>query len=680
LRRLIFAILLCFFAYQMQGLAPAIRLLDQFDQSLASTNQLKEIRRQFEDLTQFQIIEKRQENISCQEIISLREIYIQEPLIERLHMAWDFSQLSLENERLQVSSIKSPCLMGDSPNWSLLQGRRSEDFLFSSDKKFMVHHFFASTQMGDQERMERFAKLRDEHKQHQKESHPIWVGILPLEYFTWIGIQYSQIMNILVFLAVWIVLFWLHGSWRSGALFWFTVIVSLIFVYGGMTLLGQKQTVLSICLFVMITVASLEDYLFLCHHEYFGTQHWRKAFHDLRFPSFLTSLTTAIGFGSLVFSNLDSIRWFGFWAAIGAMIEWLIVFEILPELLERFPQLQFAPKRREKQLLFKGLLKFKLKSGVALLALLVFLTPLFGPEFILSQSPEKTFPPQHELRQSVDLASKWLGWEGVLELVFPVGQRPKEVIEWLQKSPQVRSVYDFSILSQDLIDNNWSHSLQNEVQRLLKSSNESKLFFSSDGQKERAFVFIQDLEVSQINALSEQASTACGTQCQLSGELIVFAEQSLQILKTLVDSFYMSLILVLLILIGIGWTRGYRWKIIPILISAAWGPFAILFIIQFFQIEVNFVTCIILSVLVGLTGDNAIQYFYADQDINQGSEKMGFASLWVMITMVLVSLMFLFSYFDPPRHLGLLLALGFLLSYWGDYYLLRFWTGRDQSK
>ncbi|MFN9067477.1 MAG: hypothetical protein ACK5V3_09630 [Bdellovibrionales bacterium] len=626
------------------------------------------------------MIEKKENDLTCHKISKTRLFLSQDPLIARINMAWDYSRLSYDGSRIGFPSIKDSCLFSSELDWSLLTGSPLEKYYFSEQKSHMVHTFYLNPEFSDLDQVKGFERIKREYEERREATDLTWTGIGALEYFTWKGIEHSKIQNAIVVVIVFALFWWLHGNWLSGLIFWFTVFTTLTFVYGGMAALGQKQDVLSICLFLMLTVACLEDYLFVCHHKKFGTSDWYSAFKDLERPSFLTSLTTAVGFGSLAFSELNAIKWFGIWAAFGALMEWFIVFKILPIIMQKYRWLQFVPKHRKFSGFTGKFLIHQLPKWVSLSTLLIFILPFFGPKIELTQSPEKTFPKNHELRRGIEFASGTMGWRGVIELVFPFGEKPVEVFHKLNNSQSVFAVMDAQGILDEQMNQKWRLSLQEEIKRLFTIMPESQHFYSRDKKQERAYVFVKNIDIHTLNNLRMTINEKCQNRCFLTGELIGFADQSNRILKTLFTSFWVSLILIVLLILIIGWRRGHRWQIVPIIASSVWGPFAILCLLNFSGIEINFVTCIVLSVLNGLTGDNAIQYLYAGSNLQKSSQKMGLASLWVAITMVIVSSLFLFSYFEPPRYLGLLMALGFVFSFFGDYFLLRSWIKNKSFK
>lgn len=75
------------------------------------------------------------------------------------------------------------------------------------------------------------------------------------------------------------------------------------------------------------------------------------------------------------------------------------------------------------------------------------------------------------------------------------------------------------------------------------------------------------------------------------------------------------------------------------------------------------------SVLVGLTGDNAVQFACTGAGAREGIARRGGASVLVAVVMALAALVFLGSMFVPPRRLGLLLAGGLLAALVGDVWI-----------
>jgi predicted RND superfamily exporter protein len=153
-------------------------------------------------------------------------------------------------------------------------------------------------------------------KNEEVEAHLL--GTATFQHYSLEGIRRFRVLNLGVLALVLILCRALLGTWRSGALLIGVLIVAGLTVYGTMGLAGAPIDLLSTGLFLMLSVAALEDYLFLSYQQLRHGTEWRSAFRDMLVPSFFTSLTTMIGFGSLVASDLALVRRFGTWAAYGA--------------------------------------------------------------------------------------------------------------------------------------------------------------------------------------------------------------------------------------------------------------------------------------------------------------------------------------------------------------------------
>jgi predicted RND superfamily exporter protein len=104
-------------------------------------------------------------------------------------------------------------------------------------------------------------------------------------------------------------------------------------------------------------------------------------------------------------------------------------------------------------------------------------------------------------------------------------------------------------------------------------------------------------------------------------------------------------------------------------LASAWGPAVTLLAMWALRLPVNLLSVAFASVLVGLTGDNAVQFACAGAGARQGIERRGGASVLVALVMALGALVFLGSTFVPPRRLGLLLAGGLLAALVGDVWI-----------
>ena len=123
-----------------------------------------------------------------------------------------------------------------------------------------------------------------------------------------------------------------------------TVLVSLLWILGFMAITGQQINLLSNLLIPIIFVVGISDVIHLMT-KYLNElrtglprqQAMQVALREIGFATFLTSLTTAIGFASLMISRVPPIRSFGLYAAIGVGFTYLVTIILLPNLILRVP-------------------------------------------------------------------------------------------------------------------------------------------------------------------------------------------------------------------------------------------------------------------------------------------------------------------------------------------------------
>jgi hypothetical protein len=157
-----------------------------------------------------------------------------------------------------------------------------------------------------------------------------------------------------------------------------------------------------------------------------------------------------------------------------------------------------------------------------------------------------------------------------------------------------------------------------------------------------------------------------------AGDLVSYAEFSEVVPRTLLHSLATCLVLVGLLIWLLFRAVGLGGGLQAVLASA-FAPAAALTAVWVAGLQVSFVTAVFASVLVGLTGDNAVQFACAARrgSIRGAIARRGGAAALVTLVMVLCSLTFLGSAFVPPRTLGVVLAFGLLAALVGDVWILR---------
>jgi len=151
-----------------------------------------------------------------------------------------------------------------------------------------------------------------------------------------------------------------------------------------------------------------------------------RAMQPILFPCFLTSLNTAIGFASLTLTPLPAVRWFGFLAAAGMFLEFMVTFGIVAPALLLFPIEKIyrsATARRERPI--PRLVAFvhgavRRRPGPALLVCVALVAvSLFSARRLrVETSPLEFFPPQNVHRQDNEFVRDRLAGVTAIDLLF----------------------------------------------------------------------------------------------------------------------------------------------------------------------------------------------------------------------------------------------------------------------
>lgn len=173
-----------------------------------------------------------------------------------------------------------------------------------------------------------------------------------------------------------IVLF-LYISFRS---FWgvwvpiMVVILSIIWVLALMTTLGKPLDIMTVLLPTMMFVVGMSDVVHIVTKYLEELREGNsnrfdallKTIKDVGFATFITLLTTSLGFLSLLNSHILPIRDFGLYTSIGVFIGFILSFTIVPVVLNVIPQPNLKLENKSSQFWNKRLLKllsWVLKNG-----------------------------------------------------------------------------------------------------------------------------------------------------------------------------------------------------------------------------------------------------------------------------------------------------------------------------
>jgi hypothetical protein len=500
-------------------------------------------------------------------------------------------------------------------------------------------------------------------------------GAAAFEWHALVAQDSITVLNLVVVALILVSFRVLLGTWRSGILMTLVIAWAGAMVYGGMALAGIPVDLLSTGLFLMLAVAAVEDMVFVAWERLAHGAPWRRAFRTLLLPGALTSLTTVVGFASLCTADLALVRRFGLWGAVGASLEWVATFLLLPALLQLAPRLRaFTDRSRALSTSHaERLAGRRVPRWAARAAPLVLLLAALGATRLdFTDSPSAFFPEGHPFREALGYTARTRGWMGDLQVVFPENASMGEVkarSRQLAALPGVAQVLDpGAVLAA------WTGD-----DRLAIFELASELGPAASGGlvapsgRMRATVFVADEQLATVSGVRDGVlRLLAGTDGFPAGDLVSYADFGEAVPRTLLQSLGTCLLLVGLLIALLYRSAGLGWGGRAVLASA-FGPATALLAVWLLGIHVNFVTAVFASVLVGLTGDNAVQFACAAHggSLRGAMARRGGAAVLVTVVMALCGLTFLGSAFVPPRILGVLLAGGLVAALMGDVWILR---------
>ncbi len=500
----------------------------------------------------------------------------------------------------------------------------------------------------------------------------------------------TQIVNLFAVSFVLLLMWLIYRRYVAPLLFGILIFFVNLAVHGMIAFHGDAFETLTQGVVLLLTIAALEDFIFICLKDRIHRGSWRLKYKKVLTASFYTSVTTAVGFASLCISDIQSIRNLGYYTAIGASLEFLVSFTLLPALCEVFPGLRKhtgdmnrgllekiqsifgrALQKRSFALKVQGLKFQKILFGLIAGSFLVVIPLLVSSSgFKFGSDLNNLFNSKHELTQAMSLFSDRRGWLSTVVVRYQDASQ-QEVISWekvMKSRPQIKYIDSFWQAHQSM-----SQGVPTEqsswIEFQMKNSAFGKSFFSFDQLK--STVYLHTANSSEVLKIKEDIEEICSKRCQVTGDTAAWAESSSVAVQTLFESFALSFfsIVVLIVLLS----NHHPWQVqASVILSSSWGPLMLIFCIWLFGIRIDFVLSTLLSILAGLSGDNAIQFlFQSKYRLNQSVDRQKEASLIVAFLMAALALCFGFMPFEPLKIFGFFLFLGFVLTYLGDVWILK---------
>ncbi|MDC1202648.1 MMPL family transporter, partial [Salibacteraceae bacterium] len=482
----------------------------------------------------------------------------------------------------------------------------------------------------------------------------------------------EQIKNeFMLFMAIAIlliltVLILIYRSFWGTAVPLIVVLLSVIWLLGFMSLVGKSIDIMTTLLPLVLFVVGISDVIHLLSRFFEEIRSGlskddaiRTAYKRVGAATFLTSLTTAMGFLTLLTSGVKPVRELGIFAAAGVFIAFFLAFSLLPAILalSKVPKLAYKePSTVLWNKLVTKLFRFSLNARIPILigSVMVVIISIVGitniriDNFLLEDVSE-----DDPIRKSFMFFEKNFAGVRPFELEFSVEDSNKSVLdpdmieEMLAVESYLKNEYGVGFLnspltivraanqalnggrdSANLVPTDPSELARTTrlVKRLVKRP-EFAALLSSDQQHARFTGKIEDQggritkqKDSQLKAHFENAGQLSGAEVQLTGMSILIDKNNETLSSNMMTGLVFALIVVAIIMGFI--FKSFRMamislipNIIPLLIVGG--------VMGWAGIDLKISTSVIFGIAFGIAVDDSIHYLIKyRQELKKGRSNL----------------------------------------------------------
>lgn len=464
------------------------------------------------------------------------------------------------------------------------------------------------------------------------------------------------------------------------------VLVAIVWVLGLKGWTNIPMTPVSVTLFPLIMVIGLANSIHIISSYRKMRADFSNSYEAMREtlravlkPCFLAAFTTAIGFGSLLVSDVTGISQMGIFAAFGVLSAFFLSIVIIPSAL--IGSKAFSTKKpvernqRGLEPLLQKINRLNQKHPWKVLAFFAIITlamALYIPQIKVEGSMASFAKEKTKLRSDIRFLDEKLSGINSYELILkgeentfknPEILRKMDGIETkLAQNPQVLKVFGVSNLVKII------NKALNEDQQQFYSIPETEqevaqylfLYEISGGDELSSFVdetystaritirtkqMSNDEQKAFIAEMNELTSKGLGNmQIEISGFGMLMNHINDNLIDTQIESILMALgIILALMFMLFGWKGG--------LLSILPNVFPIVFflgLMGMLGIDLNMATSIIASVTIGIVVDDTIHIFYGHREEmklnNQPSKAITKALLRIGAAMCVTSLLLVLGF------------------------------------
>ena len=478
----------------------------------------------------------------------------------------------------------------------------------------------------------------------------------------------------------------------------------IVWALGAFALMGGTMNLVLAVFPPLILVVAIGDSIhLLCRYQFHVRQNSPQAavlqaVRDVWKPCLMTSLTTAVGFGSLALSKFSPVRSFGLLAMLGILSAFVITMTLVPASItyKRGKGLSAGSAVNNRT---GSVLSFvsgvnAAHPGFVLLAFgLAGLAGLAGATRLnVEANTLKFFPADGEIRQTYAFIEEKLTGLSPFEILLrseemagpPILAAIDRIEGYLEDQPYMTHSFSIRALQAGLNRDHWvpppSEGLKipaalSGLKSSLLSPDEKATHISGRGLTMNSILY--DRAMGEIESFVRE-SLPEGVTAELTGVVPMITAMDRYLLITFVKSFTTALLV-------IGLVMSYNFRSLRLgLLSMVPNTVPILVtlgVMGFSGIDLSPATVTVAGISLGIAVDDTIHYMYRYFSLRQSGEDSSSASrlatatvgrpiMYTTFTLTAGFIVMVISDFGPTRHFGFLSALCIMLALLCDLFLL----------
>lgn len=420
-------------------------------------------------------------------------------------------------------------------------------------------------------------------------------------------------------------------------------------------------------------------------------------------PCLLTSLTTAAGFLALIVNQNLPIRYFGIYCAFSCMLEWFIIFYLLPIFL---PAFHFNPKENHFDSLSLSTKLDQILNRYSRQFVLFTFVVIFGGIFLslnlkVDDNFYTKFKEDYKLSKTLQNFSQSFDFVGSINLLIkPLNPTEKIFNETLKedfqniedkifKNSEVSKISSFRQIYENLesklpkkLNNQSSEEIKLSVLHMLNNYGVMSDYYNEQSHEYRTTIFLRTLSTDKLNSVLETIEKIALENkdrytIRPSGFSVIRSYINGHVISDFFESFFLSFFLIFLCYLFL--YKSFKWSFLALIPNAA-PLLAVSGLMGLFHVPVDTNLVILICITFGIAGDNTVHLSYVirqeqqlglsySQAIQKAFKLIGVAMIATNGIFLFCLPIFMLGSLRLFTHIAIFLSIAFVFSFISDVFM-----------